>query len=159
MPEIAVNPLHQPVAAAVHVLPADDVVAGLEQLQHGVERGEARAEGKSVGGAFQAGHVSLQRLTGGVLGPGVLVAPVLADTLLDVGGGLVDRGHHGPGQGLGDLAGMDRAGGEAVVVVVWKDPGHASYSEWMVKRNSGGPKGTYSTRLTGSRLAPLSFAP
>ena len=47
--ELGVDPLHQAVAAAVHVFAADHVVAGPEQLEHGVERGEAGAEARSRG--------------------------------------------------------------------------------------------------------------
>ena len=122
--QVAVDPLHQPVASAVDVLAADDVISGLEQLQHRVEGGQAGAEGKAVGGALEAGHVSLQRLPGGVLGPAVLVAPVLAEAGLDVGGRLVDRRHDRAGERLDDLPGMHGAGGKAVVVVLRENPGH-----------------------------------
>ena len=48
-PELGVDPLHQPVAAAVQVFPADHVVAALEHLEHRVQRREARSEREAVG--------------------------------------------------------------------------------------------------------------
>ena len=89
--QLAVDPLHQPVGAAVHVLAADDVVARPKQLEDRVERREPGAEGEAVGRPLEAGHVALERLAGGVLGAGVLVALVLAERRLHVGRGLVDR--------------------------------------------------------------------
>jgi len=53
------------------------VVPRLQQLEHGVEGGQAGAEGYPVGGALETRHVPLQRLAGRVLGPGVFVASVL----------------------------------------------------------------------------------
>ena len=59
-----------------------------------------------------ARDVALQRLAGRVLGAAVLVALVLAQAFLPIGRGLVDRGHHRPGERIGDLAGVDGAGGQ-----------------------------------------------
>src|SRR3954447_17120361 len=135
--EVAVDPLHQAMTAAVYILAADDVIPGFEKLEHGIEGGQTRAEGKTVGGAFQAGDVSLEGLTGGVLGAGVLVPSVLAQAFLHVGRGLIDRRHDRTGQGLDDLSGMDGSGGTAVLVVVLENAGHELlHGRGRVKRNS-----------------------
>jgi hypothetical protein len=110
--------------AAIDVLAADEVIAGLEKLEHGIERGQPRAKGKAVRSAFETGHVALQGLTGRVLGTGVLVSPVFAQPFLHVGRSLVDRGHDRAGQWLDDLSGMDGSGGKAVLVVGLEDAGH-----------------------------------
>ena len=48
-PEPGVDPLHQPLGAAVDVVPADDVVAAIwSSLSSGVERGQSGAEGEAV---------------------------------------------------------------------------------------------------------------
>ena len=115
---------HLAVRAAVHVLPRDDVVPGREQLQHRVDRGEARAEGEAVAAAFERRDVPLQRLAGRVARAGVLVSLVPAEAVLHVGGGLIDGRHHGAGERVGDLAGVDGPGGETAGQVVLENLGH-----------------------------------
>jgi hypothetical protein len=110
--------VHQPVDAAVDVLAAHDVVACRQQLEERVHGRHPRGEGEAVGPALEGRHVALEDLPGRVGGPGVLVALVLADAVLDVGRRLVDREHHRAGEGVGLLAGVDGAGRQAVGPVV-----------------------------------------
>src|SRR5262249_4854236 len=56
--------------------------------------------------------VGLQGLAGRVVEARVLVPLVLAQSLLDVGRGLVDGDAHRARRGVGGLAGMDGTGGE-----------------------------------------------
>ena len=63
---------------------------------------------------LQAGQRRLQRRPGRVPGPRVVVpAAGLADDVLGIGGGLVDRHDDRTGQRVGLLAGMDGAGGRS----------------------------------------------
>ena len=86
---------HLPMGAAVHVLAADDVITGGQQLHHRVERGEPGAKCETVATAFERGDVALEGLTGGIARAGVLVALVPPEPLLHVCGGLIDRLHDG----------------------------------------------------------------
>ncbi len=124
-PETAVDPFHEAVGSAVHVLAADDMVAGGEQLEDRIERRQPRAEGKAMGAPLQARDAALQSFPGGILGPGVLVPFVASEPLLDVGGGLVDRRHDGAGERVGGLAGVDGSSREAVRSIGVSDLGHA----------------------------------
>src|SRR4026208_537776 len=77
-----------------------------------------------MSGSLEAGHVPLQGLASGILGPAVLVALVFAETGLHVGRGLVDGGHDRAGEWLRDLPGVHRPGGEALSVVLRKNARH-----------------------------------
>jgi len=66
---------------------------------------------------FERRDVALQHFPGGILGAGVLVPLVPSQPILDVRGGLVNRGHDGAGQGIGDCSRVHRAGGEATIEV------------------------------------------
>src|SRR6266540_3667528 len=85
---------HLPVRPTVHVFTAHDVIARRQQFYHGVERRQPGAERESVQAALQRGHVALERLARGIAGAGILVALVTPQSLLDIGGGLVDGRHH-----------------------------------------------------------------
>ena len=92
-----------------HVIPLD------EGLGHRGERGHPAGEGDPVLSPFQHGHVLLQRGPGAVVGARVLVTPVVPHSLLDIGGGLVDRCHDGAGGRIGLLSGVNAAGGKMLV--------------------------------------------
>ena len=100
------------VGAAVEVVGADDLVAGLEQLYQAVDGGHAGGEGQAVLPVFQRRHRVLQLGAGGVVGARVLVAFVVAGAALHIGRGLVNGRHNGPGFGVGVDAGVDGFGSE-----------------------------------------------
>src|SRR6266571_872938 len=89
-----------------------------DATREALERNIAALEGGRYG--FERRDVALQRLAGGVRGARVLVPLVPAQSLLDVGGRLVDRRHDRAGQRVGDLPGVHRAGAEAAARVVRK---------------------------------------
>ena len=105
----------QPVHPAVHRVRANHVVTALEQRHDGVDGGHARGKRQRVAPAFQLGQVALQGRPGGVARPGVVVALVLAQLLLHVGGGLVDGDDDGARGRVRLLADVNGIGGEAHV--------------------------------------------
>jgi len=70
------------VGAAVHVVAGDDVVAGLEQVEHGVDRAHPGGERAAELAALERGEVRFEVGPGGVSRPGVLVAAVVARRVL-----------------------------------------------------------------------------
>ena len=103
--------------AAVDVVAADDVVAGVE---HGDQRGDgghAAGEDVAAGSAFERGEVGFERVAGGVGDAGVFPAAVFLDALELVGGGEIDGDVDGAGARVGFLSVVDGAGGEAVLGV------------------------------------------
>src|SRR5262245_1947969 len=97
------------VDTAVDVGHGDDAVAGLEQVHQRGGRAEAGREGDAVLRSLERGEADLQRGARGVRDPGVVVALVLADGLLDERRRLVDRDRDRPGCGIRLLAVVDRA--------------------------------------------------
>ena len=97
------------VRAAVDVVHADDVVAGVEQVHDRRRRAEARRERVTVRGVLERGEALLERRSRRVRDARVVVALVHADRLLRERGGLVDRRRHRARRRVGLLAGMDRA--------------------------------------------------
>ena len=59
--------------------------------------------------AFERRHVALECLTRGIARAGILVPLVAPQPFLDVGGGLIDRAHDGPAEGIAYVAGMHGA--------------------------------------------------
>ena len=122
--------------AAVDVLAADHVIAGAAELHDRVEAAHPAREREAVARPFERGDVPLQRLPRGILAPGVLVALVLTQRVLDVGRRLVDRRHDGAGRRIGLLAGVDRAGteasaGEGVVLDTRHDAQNSGGRRWF----------------------------
>ena len=107
------HPLEQPERAAVGVVGDDDVVAGLEARGDGADGGHARGKREAGAARLQRGDVGLERGARRVLRARVFVALVLAERVLDVGRGLVDRRDDGAGRRVGLLAGVDAERGEA----------------------------------------------
>ena len=105
--------LEQTIGAAVQIVPGDDVAAGVQQLQHGAGRGQARGEGEARHATFQIGHAALVGEARGVVRARVFVALVLAGTALYISRRGIDRRHDRAGRGVGTLAGVDGAGAEA----------------------------------------------
>ena len=72
-----------------------------------------------MGAALQRGELFLQGVAGGVSAAAVFVARAqVADAVLGVGGGEVQRRHDGAGARFEGLSGVDGAGVEALVGVV-----------------------------------------
>ena len=115
------------VGAAVQAAAADDVVARAAQ---GEDRqglgGMAGTDGQRADAAFQVGDALLEHVGGGVHDAGVDVAQLLQGEQVGgvfgalelVAGGLVDRDGAAAGGGVGDLAGMQLAGGKAILTSV-----------------------------------------
>src|SRR5205807_7780014 len=114
---------HLAVRAAVYVVAAHDVVARGEQLQHAIHGGESRREGKTVAPAFERGDVALERFARRVARAGVFVTLVPPQSVLDIRGRLIDRRHHGAGEGVGDFPGVHGAGCKARRQAVARDLG------------------------------------
>ena len=111
-PELAADALEQPERAAVGVVAHHHVVAGLEPGEDSVDGGHARGEGEAGHAGFDGREVALERHSRRILRAAVLVALVLAQALLDVGGGLVNRRDDGARGWVGLLAGMNADGAE-----------------------------------------------
>ena len=91
------------------------MVTGRERLEQGAGGREAGGEAEAVLAAFERSEVALEREARRVMRARVLVALILAERLLGVCRGLVDRHHHRAGGGIGILPGVDRAGSESGV--------------------------------------------
>jgi hypothetical protein len=107
--------LEEPVRAAVHIIPDDDLLARLGQL--GQRRGRRRTgrERDPERAALQVGDRALQPLAGRVLGARVLVAtPRPAHPELRIRRGLVDRRADSPRQRIRLAARMDRPRREGI---------------------------------------------
>ena len=124
-PHVLKDLIEQPERPSVHVFGADDVIAGAKQLHDRVETAHATSEGESVKAVLQRGDISLERFASRILSPGVFVAFVLPQTVLDVRGREVDRGHDSAGQRLWTLACVDRSGTETRGQVLVKNARHA----------------------------------
>ena len=116
-PELAADPLEETERAAVGVVADDEVIAGFEPGQDRVDRGHARGEGERGRAALDGGEVGLERHARGILRAAVFEALVLAESLLHVGGGLIDRRDDGAGGRIGCLAGVNADRAEACGVV------------------------------------------
>ena len=117
--------VEQPERAAVHVLAADDVIAGAEQLHDRVEAAHAARERESVTAVLERGDVPLERFARRILSARVLVALVLPESLLDVRRRQVDRRHDRAGQRLRALAGMNGSRAKSGGQVLIKNARHA----------------------------------
>ena len=116
-----------PVDAAVDVGDQHRPVARVQQVHERRRGAEPRRERDAVLCALERGEAELQRRARGVGDARVVVALVLADRLLDVRGGLVDRDRHGAGRRIRLLSVVDRARLEvhASIVESGAPPGQA----------------------------------
>ena len=116
-----------PVDAAVDVGDQHRPVARVQQVHERRRGAEARRERDAVLCALERGEAELQRRARRVGDARVVVALVLADRLLDVRGGLVDRDRHGAGRRIRLLSLVDRARLEvhASIVESGAPPGQA----------------------------------
>ena len=109
------------VGAAVEVAGGDDVVAGLGEVDDGVEDGGgAGGDGEAGGAAFERGDALFEHVVGGVHQAGVDVAEFaqgeqvggVLGAVEHVGGGAVDRHRAGVGGGVRGVAGVEAEGFE-----------------------------------------------
>jgi hypothetical protein len=100
------------VGAAVEIVAGDDVGAGVEEFEDGGCGGQSGGEGKTGLAVFEVGDAAFEGPAGGVVAAGVVEAFVDAGGILFESARGVDRGHHRVGRWIGDLAGVDDAGGE-----------------------------------------------
>ena len=89
------------------------MVAGLQEMCDGVGRGHARAERERPASVLERSETGLERRSGRIPGPRVLVALVLPHRNLREGRGLEDRHRYGAGEALGLLARVYRKRVEA----------------------------------------------
>ena len=85
----------------------------LTKVEIAVIAGHPGGEGARPGAALEHGEVLLERGAGRILRARVLVALVLAERLLDVGRGLVDRDGDGARRGIRLVARVDAVGRES----------------------------------------------
>ncbi len=103
--------------AAVDVVAADDVIAGVEHGDEGGDGGHAAGENVAGGSAFERGEIGFESVAGGVGDAGIFPAAVFLDALELVSGGGIDGDGDGAGARVGFLSVVDGAGGEAVLGV------------------------------------------
>lgn len=118
------NFIKQSERASIYILPADDVIARAEQFHDGIETSHSARKGKSVTAAFQRRDVSFQGFPRGVFPASVLVSLVVAESVLDVCGGQVNRRHDGAREGLRSLSGVNGAGRDTARNVFVKNARH-----------------------------------
>ena len=110
------------------------------------------SEGEAVAPPLERGDVALERLAGGILAARVLVALVLAEPVLHVGGGEVDRRHDRAGERLGPLAGVDGPRGEPGLKIVVEDARHADTRPGRACGQDSGGRGQAPTAWPIPRL-------
>ena len=115
--ELAAHLLEQPERAAVGVVADQHVIAGLEPRQQRVDRRHARRKRKRRGARFDRRDVALERHARRVLRAAVFEAGMrLAEAVLHVGRGLIDRRDDRARRGIGLLSGVNANRAEARVV-------------------------------------------
>jgi hypothetical protein len=103
----------EPVGAAIEVVTGHHMVTRAQQVEDGIGGRAARGKGDAMLAILDRSDAGLERVTGRVLRPRILVALVDAGARLHVGRGLEDGRHDGAGRRIGLLPGMD---GECVFV-------------------------------------------
>ena len=103
--------------AAVEIVAADHVVAGLVHGADGVDGRHAAGEDAGGNSAFERRQVFFQTGARGIGDASVFVSLVLAQFLLNVGGSWIDGNRDRAGFGIGFLAGVNGAGGETWLFV------------------------------------------
>ena len=104
--ERAQDLLEEPVRAAVHVVAADDVVAGTERVEEGRRRRTAAREGEGAGAALEGGQARLERRARRVAAARVVEAQGLPRLRLREGRRQDDRLHHRAADRIGLLPGV-----------------------------------------------------
>ncbi len=104
--------------APVKIVAANHVIAGLVHGADGVDRRHAAGEDTRGDAAFEHRQIFFQASAGGIGNAGVFVSFVLAEFLLDVGGGRIDGSRNRAGFWVGILAGVNGLGGETWLFVL-----------------------------------------
>ena len=133
------NLVEQPEGPAVHVLGADNVIAGSQQLHDGVEAAHPAGEREPMKPVLERGDVPLECFACWVFPTCVLVPLVLSQALLHVRGREVDRRHDRAGEGLGSLAGVDGPRAESGDQVLIKYARHADTRSLGVREEVNRP--------------------
>src|SRR5438132_5721780 len=119
--------MEQSECPAVHVVRSHDVVASLEEMQHGVFRGHTAGECQPEAATIERSQARLESGAGRIGRPRIVIALVHADFGLGVGARLIDRHDDRAGRWVGVLADVDRARGESVLV-----GGHRWLCRWRL---------------------------
>ena len=101
MPIAGQHLIEQPWHAAIEIVAADDVVAGLVHGADGVDGRHAAGEHARRDSSFERRQVFLQPGARGIRNPGVLVSLVFAQFLLHISGSGVDGNVTAPVSGSG----------------------------------------------------------
>ena len=113
-PPGAQHVLADPVGAPVNVARGDDPLAARHQIERHHDRRHSGRAGDGSRTPFESGHIRFDGVSRRVAGPGVLVVPRPARGLLHEGRRHDQGDDDGPGAGVGMLARMNGAGGEAL---------------------------------------------
>ena len=98
------------VDSAINGAGKNGVVAGAEQSKDRIDCSHAGSKDVSSDSAFEFGDGAFEGFAIRVVGARVVVAFVLAEGFLDVGGRLIDRRDDGAGGGIRLLSHMNRVG-------------------------------------------------
>ena len=103
--------------ASVEIVAADHVIAGFVHGADGIDCRHPAGEDAGGDSAFEGRQIFFQAGASGIGDAGVFVAFVLAQFLLDVGGGRIDGNCYRAGFRVGLLSGVDGFGGETWLLV------------------------------------------
>ncbi len=87
----------KPVSAAIDIVDGQDLVAGFQQFQYGIDRCKTAGKSEAGGTAFQLCQYAFERSPGWVAAAGVIVTFVDTGSLLYEGCGLIDGNTDGSG--------------------------------------------------------------
>jgi hypothetical protein len=104
--------MEQSESPAVQVVPGDDVVTGIEQLEQGRGRGHAGGEGESANAALEVGNALFVSVPRRVVAARIFPALMLAGTALHVGGTRENGRHDSAGGRVRPLPGVNRPGAQ-----------------------------------------------
>ena len=116
-PELAADALEETERPTVGVVADDEMIADSSRVKHRVDRGHARGKGERGRAALDGREIGFERHPRRILRASVFETLVLAEPLLDVGGGLINRRDDGAGGRIGFLTGVNANGAESCGVV------------------------------------------
>src|SRR5450755_3816261 len=96
--EFFVNLFKKPEAASINFVHRDDLVAGLQQFENGVDSREAAGKCESPGSFFKACDEIFQNGACGIIAPRIVIPFMYAGGFLYKGGSLVNGNRNRPGQ-------------------------------------------------------------
>ncbi len=106
------NLVEQPWYTAIKVVTGDNVVSRPEHGAQGIDGGHATGENSRGDSAFERRQIFFEASTRRIRYAGVLVAFVLTQLLLEVGGSGIDGDGNGAGFSIGLLTSVNGASGE-----------------------------------------------